>query len=149
MTSHPPLPVDAVDLESLVLARNDAHPDGDWWFDPRTGETLYHGVDDDADLPALRGGDHVLVPRAPQPQTDIDEFLATAEDEEEAARLAAAFHRKGGARRFRELVGRGPLAPAWTDFTVRRESARAIDWLLERGLVEPSSAAEHRNRLLG
>ena len=149
MTSDLPLPVDAIDLDSLVLARNDAHPDGDWWFDPRTGETLYHGIDDDADLPALRGGEHVLVPRDPQPLTDIDEFLSTVDDEEEAARLYAAFHRKGGARRFRELVARGPLAPAWTEFTVRREAARAIDWLLERGLVERASGIEHRDRLLG
>ena len=142
-----PLPIEAVDLESLVVARNDTHPDGDWWFDPRSGQVLYLGLDDDTDLADLARGVHVLVPSDPQPAADIDEFLADAPDEAEAARLYEAFHAKGGLKRFRRLIGRSPLADAWTDFTVRRESVRAIDWLLDRGLVEPASAATLRAEL--
>ena len=143
----PPLPIDAVDLESLVLARNDGHPDGDWWFDPRTGQSLYHGLDDDSDLAALVGGEHVVIPFEPQPPADVDDFIAGIEDEAEAARLHGAFHRRGGLRRFRELVGRGPYAEDWTRFTLRRETRRAIQWLLDRELVEATSAAARRDSL--
>ena len=142
-----PLPIDEVDLEALILARNDGHPDGDWWFDPRTGESLYHGVDDDADVPALVAGVHVLVPHDPQPGTDVDDFIAALDDEAEAARLYGAYHRKGGARRFRELVARGPHAADWQTFTLRREGVRAIDWLLARSLVDPASAEARRAEL--
>ena len=148
VSSRPePLPIEAVDLESLVVARNDTHPDGDWWFDPRTGQVLYLGIDDDTDLADLVRGVHVVVPSEPQPADDVDGFLAGAPDEVEAARLYEAFHAKGGLKRFRRLIGRSPLADAWTDFTLRRESVRAIDWLLERGLVEPASAAARRAEL--
>lgn len=148
-----PLPVDSVDLTSLVLARNDTHPDGDWWFDPRSGECLYLGVDDDVDLTDLVAGVHVVVPRAPQPPSDVDDFLVSDEAAELApevlARLVGARRGKGGLRRFREVVPRTEAAEAWGRFTMRRESARAIDWLLERGLVEPSSAAARRAELGG
>ena len=141
------LPIDEVDLESLVLARNDGHPDGDWWFDPRTGECLYLGIDDDTDVPALVTGDHVLVPHEPQPASDVDDFLAGLDDEADAARLHGAFHRKGGWKRFREQVARSRYAEDWQAFTLRRESVRAIDWLVERSLVDPGSAAARRSGL--
>lgn len=146
-----PLSVDDVDLTSLVLARNDAHPDGDWWFDPRSGECLYLGVDDDADLSALVSGVHVVVPREPQPAGDVDDFLVSPEaeelDGEVLARLVDARRGKGGLRRFREVVPRTEAADAWGRFTLRRESVRAIDWLLERGLVDPASARRRRAEL--
>lgn len=148
-----PLSIDDVDLPSLVLARNDSHPDGDWWFDPGTGECLYLGVDDDADLAALAGGAHVLVPREPQPAGDVDEFFASPEaavvDDDVLARLAGARRGRGGIRRFRELVPRTPAADAWSAFTLRREAVRAIDWLLARGLVEEGSARRRRAELAG
>ena len=153
MGSHAPLPIDDVDLTSLVLARNDAHPDGDWWFDPRTGECLYLGVDDDADLSDLVAGVHVVVPRDPQPTGDVDDFFVSEEaetvDGDVLARLLDARRGKGGVRRFREVVARTDAADAWARFTMRREAARAIDWLLERGLVEPASAHRRRRELAG
>lgn len=128
-----------VDLESLVLARNDVHPDGDWWFDPRTGTSLYYGVDDDTDLPALVEGVHVLVPSDPQPRSDVDDFFAMADElgvqDEVIADLYAAYRGKGGLRRFRDRVTRSDAAEAWTRFTMERETRRAIDWLVERSLV--------------
>ena len=128
-----------VDLESLVLARNDVHPDGDWWFDPRTGTSLYYGVDDDTDLPALVEGVHVLVPSDPQPRSDVDDFFAMADElgvqDEVIADLYAAYRGKGGLRRFRDRVTRSDAAEAWTRFTMERETRRAIDWLVERGMV--------------
>jgi hypothetical protein len=139
-----PLHIDDVDLESLILARNDVHPEGDWWFDPATGACLYHGLDDDSDVPALIGGAHVLVPRDPQPRSDIEDFLVSEEaagiDGAVLARLDGARRGRGGLRRFREVVQRTSAADAWSRFTVRRESARAIGWLLGRGLVDEPSA---------
>jgi hypothetical protein len=145
--------IDDVDLESLVLARNDAHPDGDWWFDPRTGESLYFGVDDDEDLARLAHGIHVLIPRDPQPREDIDDFLASDElaaaGEDVVVRLLEAYRGRGGRRRFREVVARSPAAPAWGRFVLAREGGRAIDWLVERGLVDEASARRRRDELQG
>ncbi len=138
------LTVDEIDLEGLILARNDGHPAGDWWFDPRTGRTLYHGLDDDSDLHELVEGVHVLVPHEPQPQTDVDDFFELAEAlgvaEEDVVRLWDAYRRKGGLRRFREVVGRTGAAVAWADLTYRREVARAISWLRSRDLVDADDA---------
>lgn len=146
-----PLDIDDIDLELLILARNDAHPDGDWWFDPGTGTSLYYGVDDDIDLPELVSGVHVLVPHEPQPRDDIEDFLASDEVAElgtdVVVRLLGASRGKGALRRFREVVTRTPAAEAWGRFTLRRESVRAIDWLLERGLVEVGSARRRRAEL--
>lgn len=148
-----PLPVDQIDLHSLVLARNDAHPDGDWWFDPTSGGCLYLGLDDDADLPALIEGTHVVVPRQPQPPSDVDEFFLSPEaerlDDDLLARLDGARRGKGGLRRFREVVQRTAGAEAWSAYALRRETVRAIDWLLERGLVEEASARRLREELAG
>lgn len=134
-----PLDLDTVDLESLILARNDVHPDGDWWFDPRSGTSLYYGVDDDTDLPALVDGVHVLVPSEPQPRSDVDDFFAVAHDlgveEEVIVELYDAYRGKGGLRRFRDRVAASPAADAWTRFTVERETERAVAWLVERDLV--------------
>lgn len=145
------LDIDEIDLESLILARNDSHPDGDWWFDPRTGMSLYYGVDDDTDLPRLVQGVHVVVPHDPQPREDVDDFLVSDEvaalDDDVVVRLVDAYRGKGGLRRFREVVPRTGAAEAWARFMLRRESVRAIDWLLERDLVEPGSARRRRNEL--
>jgi hypothetical protein len=147
------LDIDDVDLESLILARNDAHLDGDWWFDPRTGDSLYLGVDDDEDLPQLVQGVHTLIPRDAQPREDIDDFLTSeslaAVGEDVVVRLLDAYRGRGGLRRFREVVGRTPAAELWGRFMLAREGARAIDWLLERGLVEEGSARRRRRELEG
>lgn len=131
---------DDVDVESLILARNDASPDGDWWFDPCTGRSLYYGVDDDTDLPELVDGVHVLVPHDPQARSDVDDFLLAAGslgiDDETVADLYRAYRGKGGLRRFRERVGSGPAAELWSRFTIERETERALAWLRARGLVE-------------
>lgn len=148
------LPVDAIDLESLVLARNDTHPAGDWWFDPRSGESLYFGIDEDDDLPALVEGVHVVIPREPQPDTDVDDFLALLADDDTVddtvtVDLYQSFHRRGGSKRFRERVVRSPVADRWQRFTIDREIVRAVDWLLDRGLVDPLSAQALRTELAG
>jgi hypothetical protein len=148
-----PLRVEQVDLRSLVLARNDAHPDGDWWFDPTSGECLYLGLDDDTDLPALVDGVHVVVPRQPQPAGDVEAFFLSPEaeglDADLLARLASARRGKGGLRRFRAVVQRTRASEAWSAYALRRETVRAIDWLLERGLVDEPSARGLRDDLAG
>ncbi len=133
------LSVDDVDMPSLIIARNDDHPDGDWWFDPRTGSSLYYGVDDDEDLPELVAGVHVMIPKAPQPRTDIDDFFALADelgvDDDTIMDLYSAYKGRGGARRFRDRVAASPAAEIWGRFTLERESERAVAWLRERALV--------------
>lgn len=131
--------MDQIDIESLILARNDDHPDGNWWFDPRTGRSLYYGIDDDEDLPELVAGVHVLIPALPQPRSDIDDFFSGADqlgvDDATIMDLYDSYRGSGGQRRFRERVGSGDAAEAWRNFTVERETRRAVDWLRERGLI--------------
>lgn len=147
------LDIDDVDLESLVLARNDVHPDGDWWFDPRTGESLYFGVDDDEDLAQLVRGVHVLIPAEPQPREDIDDFLVSDElasvGGDVVVRLLEAYRGRGGLRRFREVVTRTPASEVWGRFMLAREGSRAIRWLLERDLVDADSARRRLQELAG
>jgi hypothetical protein len=149
----PRLDIDDVDLESLILARNDSHPDGDWWFDPRTGDSLYLGVDDDQDLPRLVDGGHVLIPREAQPREDIDDFLASDElaavGEDVVVRLLEAYRGRGGLRRFRDVVGRTAAAEVWSRFMLAREGVRAIDWLIARDLVDEPSARRRQGELQG
>lgn len=136
------LRVEDVDIESLILARNDDHPDGDWWFDPRSGASLYYGVDDDEDLPELVDGVHVMIPTAPQPRSDIDDFFSVADElgvgDGTVMELYDAYRGRGGARRFRERIGGSPAAGAWAEFTLAREGERAVAWLRDRGLIGPS-----------
>ncbi len=145
MADH--LDIDDVDLESLILARNDVHPDGDWWFDPRTGTSLYYGIDDDTDLPALVDGVHVLIPTDPQPRSDVDDFFAIADrlgvDDETIARLHASYRGKGALRRFRDRVATSAAAHAWSRFMIERESDRAVTWLAARGIIDPAAQREH------
>lgn len=147
------LDIDDVDLESLILARNDSHPDGDWWFDTRSGESHYLGVDDDADVPQLVRGVHVLIPRAAQPREDLDDFLASDElaavGEDVVLRLLDAYRGRGGARRVREVVLRTPAAGLWGRFVLAREGARAIDWLVARGLVDEAAGRRRQQELAG
>lgn len=141
-----------IDVASLILARNDTHPDGDWWYDPDTGTCLYYGIDDDADLPALRAGHHVVVPTEPQPVEDIEEFLSLADrlgvDDATIMDLFQRSRGKGGLRRFRDRVGTTAAADAWAQFVLAREGERALRWLAERDLVDPSLVdtwrAQHR-----
>lgn len=134
------LRVEDIDLPGLIVARNDDHPAGDWWFDPRSGESLYYGVDDDEDLPALIDGVHVLVPTAVQPRTDVDDFFAVADElGVDDATVMDLYHRyrgKGGLRRFRDRVSASPAAEAWAAFTLRREAIRALAWLVERDVID-------------
>lgn len=136
---RPSLRVDEVDLESLIVARNDGHPDGDWWFDPASGECLYLGVDDELDVDALRLGDHVLVTTEPQPRADIDAFFRVADllgvADEAVMDLYERYRGRGGARRFRERVGESEAGPAWRTFVLEREAVRAVRWLVDEGLV--------------
>ncbi len=145
------LRIDDVDLPSLVLARNDSHPDGDWWFDPRRGASLYYGLDDDRDLPALVAGVHVVVPYDPQPETDIDDFFERAEAlgvaEDTAVDLYRIARGRGGARRFRDRVADSDAAVAWSRFTWEREAVRAVEWLRSRDLVDVSSAEDFIDRV--
>lgn len=145
------LDIDDVDLETLVLARNDVHPDGDWWFDVGTGDSLYLGVDDDHDLPQLASGAHVLIPRVPQPREDIDDFLASddlaAIGQDVVVRLLEAYRGRGGRRRFRDVVARSAAAEAWGRFVLAREGGRAIEWLIERGLVDEAPARRRQQEL--
>ncbi len=141
------LDIDDVDVESLILARNDVHPDGDWWFDPRSGTSLYYSIDDGTDLPALVEGVHVLIPCDPQPKSDVDEFFAQADqlglDDDTVAELYTAYRGKGGLRRFRDRVATSAAADAWRQFTIDRESRRAIEWLRSRGIVDSAAEREH------
>jgi hypothetical protein len=138
--SSPALTLADVDLDDVVLARNDGHPESTWWFDPATGQCLYFGPEDDTDRPALRSGDGLrLIDHDPQPVTDGDEFLTmlAQDDGPTAAALHRVLHGRRGWRRFREAVVRSDAVDAWQQFAIDRERSRSVAWLVDAGLIGP------------
>lgn len=137
-----PMHVDlaAVDLEMLATALSDQGWDGDWLFDPRTGETGYWQRDlgeDDEDGP---GAEH-LVSVEPAPSRDwyrdMVDFAEQVSDDAAARRLGRALDGKGAFRRFRDELHRGSpeLLTAWKAFSDNRSDVRAVEWLHDNDLV--------------
>jgi hypothetical protein len=134
----------AVDLEMLVQALSDQGFDGEWRFDPRTGETGYWSSDvdnlDETDE-TTGDGDDVRVRVEPLPSyiwyQDMVDFTEQLSDEHAAQRLARALRGKGAFRRFKdELHQEYPdLVEPWYAFRDNRGDVRAVEWLWDNGLV--------------
>jgi Uncharacterised protein family (UPF0158)/Nucleotidyltransferase domain len=140
------LDLERVDLRSLAEALEDHSPETSWWFDPRTGDAEPHvdpvwtGLDEE-EPPADRG----LVPIEPIPSReaygDMEAFIGRVRDPRARNLLERAIAGRGAFRRFKDTLMEFPeLRQAWFAFHDARMKRRAIEWLAEHGLVEPSVA---------
>jgi hypothetical protein len=120
-----------------------------WLINPVTGELSFWtsdtGIDgeDPVDLDDLD-----LIPIDPLPSsvwyTDMADFAEGISDDLAGRRLARAIAGKGAFRRFKsELYEEYPeLVPVWHAFRDARAQRRAVEWLLDEGLIHDSAARE-------
>jgi hypothetical protein len=137
------LDLDKLDLEDIATALSDQNDyDQRWLIDPRTGEVVFWtsdtGIDGEnpVDLDELD-----LLPIHPLPSSvwyeDMRDFAEGVSDEAAGRRLARAISGRGAFRRFKdELYEEYPeLVPVWFAFRDIRANRRAVEWLLDEGLV--------------
>jgi uncharacterized protein (UPF0332 family) len=133
------LDIDDVDLADLALALEDHSDEHLWWLDRADGSVHPHfgaSVEEDGALPieplAVAVG-----------YRDMEDFVAYVRDVHARDLLERAIVGRGAFRRFKDALGEFPeLRRAWFAFHDARGERRAIQWLVERGLVDPGQAAE-------
>ena len=130
-----------LDLADLALALEDHSRDHKWWFDPGSGAV-------EPRFEARFGEDHAaagLISIEPVPTgvgyADMEDFVARVRDPRAHHLLERAITGRGAFRRFKDaLLDYPELRRAWFAFHDVRGERRAIEWLLEHGLVDPTAA---------
>jgi hypothetical protein len=136
------LDLDRVDLRSLCEALEDHSDETSWWLDPRTGEVEPHSTSslDDDDLagdPEERGLVWVDPVASGESYRDLEDFVACVRDPRAHDLLERAITGRGAFRRFKDTLFEFPdLRAAWFAFHDRQMECRAIDWLLDHGLID-------------
>lgn len=121
-----------------------------WLIDPRTGELAFWtsetGVDgqNPVDLDDL---DLLLIDPLPSSvwYADMADFAEGLSDETARRRLSRAIRGRGAFRHFKdELYEEYPdLVPVWHAFSDARATLRAIEWLLDQGLIQDEDARSY------
>jgi hypothetical protein len=130
-----------VDLADLALALEDHSGAHVWLLDPATGavEARFRSP-----FAAPESGDGIVVePLAPAiAYADIEDFVARVRDIRARDRLERAIVGRGAFRRFKDTLLEFPeLRRGWFSFHDARGERRALDWLVERGIVDAASAS--------
>lgn len=130
-----------VDLTDLAMALEDHSAEHGWWLDPATGKVNPHfGVPANGDLAELV---HVEPLPVSVGYGDMEEFVTCVRDPRARDLLERAIAGKGAFRRFKDTLFDYPdLRSAWFAFHDGRGERRAIEWLAERGLVDPEAARQ-------
>jgi Uncharacterised protein family (UPF0158) len=136
-----------VDLADLAIALEDHSEEHSWWFDTATGEVEPHfsGGPDSAELPESDGRRLILVDPLPTAigYGDMEDFVSYVREPRTRDLLERAIAGRGAFRRFKDTLLDFPeLRRAWFAFHDARGERRAIEWLLERELVDPGAAEE-------
>jgi hypothetical protein len=136
------LQTDRVDLADLALALEDHSGDHEWWLDTGTGAIVPQFA---AQLAGAAGPDHRLLRIEPLPVAvgygDMEDFVTYVRDARARDRLERAIIGRGAFRRFKDTLADFPeLRRAWFAFHDARGERRAIEWLVEQGLVPPAGA---------
>jgi hypothetical protein len=143
-----------VDLDEIAQALSDQTDDEHrWLLDPATGELHIWTSDTGLDGQDFVDGDELedtdLVAIDPLPSSvwyrDMADFAERISDERAARRLARAIRGRGAFRRFRdELFEEYPeLVAVYQGFRDVRAGRRAVEWLLDEGLVDPGEAERY------
>ena len=142
------LAVEQVDLADLALALEDHSDEHTWWFDPATGTLEPRFAGDLGNPPDVDAG---LIRVDPLPSVvgyrDMEDFAARVREPRVRDLLERAISGRGAFRRFKDsLLDYPDLRQAWFAFHDARGERRAIRWLVERGLVDPTAAEEAMSR---
>jgi hypothetical protein len=143
-----------VDLDEIAQALSgQTDYEHRWLLDPATGELHIWTSDTGLDGQNLVDGDELeqtdLVAIDPLPSSvwyrDMADFAERISDDQAARRLERAIRGRGAFRRFRdELFEEYPdLVAVYQGFRDVRARRRAVEWLLEEGLVDRGEAERY------
>ena len=142
------LDLDMLDVDDIAMALSDQTDyEHRWLFDPGTGEVVFWSADTGIDGQNPVDLDELdLMPIHPLPSgiwyEDMADFAEGVSDEVAGRRLERAIRGRGAFRRFKdELLEEYPdLLPVWYAFRDARARRRAVEWLVDEGLVEDVAA---------
>jgi Uncharacterised protein family (UPF0158) len=142
------LELGGIDVEEIATALADQTDyEHRWLFDPRTGQVAFWTSDTGIDGENPVEIDELdLIPIEPLPSyvwyQDMADFAGGISDSAAGQRLAAALHGPGAFRRFKnQLYQHHPeLISPWHAFRDIRAQHRAVDWLLDQGLIDENAA---------
>jgi len=142
------LELGGIDVEEIATALADQTDyEHRWLFDPRTGEVAFWTRDAGIDGENPVEIDELdLIPIEPLPSyvwyQDMADFAGGISDGAAGQRLAAALQGPGAFRRFKnQLYQHHPeLISPWHAFRDLRAQHRAVDWLLDQGLIDENAA---------
>ncbi len=144
------LDLGGIDLEELATALADQTDyEHRWLLDPRTGQVAFWTSDTGIDGENPVEIDELdLIPIDPVPSyvwfQDMADFAEGISDRTAGRRLTQSLQGRGAFRRFKNLIyERYPeLISAWQALRDVRAKRRAVDWLLDEGLVDDGAAQE-------
>ncbi len=139
-----------VDVEDIATALADQTDyDHRWLIDPRTGKVAFWTSDTGIDGENPVDIDELdLIPIDPLPAyvwyQDMADFADGISDRAAGRRLSDSLQGKGAFRRFKNQIyeHHPELISAWHTLRDARAQRRAVEWLLEQGLI--ATAAAHQ-----
>ncbi|MFC7597527.1 UPF0158 family protein [Terrabacter sp. GCM10028922] len=146
------LDLGAIHLDELATALADQTDyDHRWLLNPRTGEVAFWTSDTGIDGENPVEIDELdLIPIDPIPSyvwyQDMADFAEGISDAAAGRRLAGALHGRGAFRRFKNELYEGfpELISSWHTLRDVRAQRRAVDWLLDQGLIAENAAETFR-----
>ncbi len=139
------LELSTVDLGDLVTALDDHSDHGHWLLDAETGEVWFrpHDLDDMPELdPELRSDVRAIDALPPAVgYRDMEDFVAGVTDRRVGDLLSRAIAGRGAFRRFKDTLFEFPeLRQIWFTFRDTRMQRRAIEFLVDEGLISDAEA---------
>jgi hypothetical protein len=138
-----------IDLSGLCDALEDHSPEQHWYLDRATGELMVTFDFDEADE-SLDERDLLGIEPLPSHETyeDLADFADRVSDPKAHDLLTRAIEGRGAFRRFKDTLFEWPeLRQKWFEFHDARMRRRALDWLLEAGVVDPQQARDAIDRI--
>jgi hypothetical protein len=133
-----------IDLDELCSAMEDSSYEHEYYLDLETGEILLLSeyVDDEEgeklrDRIDKESNRYERIPKAEPHEgyEDMQDFIATVEDEHLAGLLEVAINGRGAFRRFKDVLARYPEErERWFRFKDERMEQRALEWLDDIGI---------------
>jgi hypothetical protein len=138
------LDLEAIDLAELAQALEDHSYEHSWWLDPERGEIVlwsdYFEEQGDQD-PADRGLRPIEPIFSHEGYSDMEDFIALVHDPRPREQLQRAIEGRGAFRRFKDTLFDFPeLRESWFKFHDARMERRALEWLVDEGLVDSEAA---------
>ncbi len=135
------LDLQALDLDALAEALEDHSDVLRWFVEPASGEVLVWSEDMDEPHPEESGALYVRPLPSHEAYQDLRDFVAQVPDRRARDLLGRAIEGRGAFRRFKDTLFEFPeLRESWFCFHDVRMRRRAIEWLVEAGLVDGAEA---------